>query len=130
MPAGEMFSSRQRADIQRAVEVAEGESGLAFAVHVARLDDTDPRADAVRAHAAAGQSASLVLVAVDPVGRHLEIVTGSTARRFLDDRSCWLAGLTMTSSFRAGDLVGGLLAGIRSLADHARHPRTLHLHRD
>ena len=45
----------------------------------------------------------------------------------LDDRSCALAALTMTSQFGMGDLSGGIVNGLRTLAEHARHPRTLHL---
>jgi len=35
--------------------------------------------------------------------------------------------MSMTSSFAAGDLAGGLREGIVMLAEHARHPRVLHL---
>jgi hypothetical protein len=32
----------------------------------------------------------------------------------------------MTSSFAAGDLAGGIVHGVRALAEHARAPRSLH----
>ena len=32
----------------------------------------------------------------------------------------------MTSSFLAGDLVGGLVRGIQQLGEAAHHPQTLH----
>jgi uncharacterized membrane protein YgcG len=32
----------------------------------------------------------------------------------------------MTSAFQAGDLAGGIVSGIRSLAEHARVPKSLH----
>jgi len=35
--------------------------------------------------------------------------------------------MSMSSSFAAGDLAGGLREGIVMLAAHARHPRVLHL---
>jgi len=68
-----------------------------------------------------------VLVAVSPTQRTLEIVTGSAVAVDLDERACQLAGLSMVSSFEAGDLMGGLREGIVMLAEHARHPRVLHL---
>ena len=67
-----------------------------------------------------------MLVAVDPAARRLEIVTGGEVRRRLDDRSCALAAVSMTSAFEAGDLAGGIGHGVRSLAEHARTPPTLH----
>ena len=68
-----------------------------------------------------------VLVAVDPLARSLEIVTGSRAARALDDRTCALASLTMTTSFAGGDLVGGLCRGLQVLADHGRVVAQRHL---
>jgi hypothetical protein len=32
----------------------------------------------------------------------------------------------MTGQLAAGDLAGGVVNGLRTLAEHARHPRTLH----
>jgi hypothetical protein len=61
------------------------------------------------------------------LARRVEIVTGSSSRRWLDDRACALAVLAMTTSFGAGDLAGGLVNGLRSLGEHSRHPRVLHL---
>ena len=127
MPAGNGLSARQRERIERAVAQAERASGLTFAVWVGATDE-DLRAHAERLHAASGPGAArTVLLAVDPAQRGLEIVTGSDARRALDDRSCALAALTMTSCFSGGDLVGGVVQGIVSLADHARGPEVLHL---
>lgn len=151
MPAGEAFTPRQQEDIVRAIRAASRNSGgLTFSVYVGSLAGSGsehPRAHAERLHAALGAreeaggnptaaehdasrvaaaAADCVLVAVDPQARRLEIVTGADARRWLDDRSCALAAATMTSSFAAGDLAGGIVAGLQVLGDHARHPRTLH----
>ena len=127
MPAGDGLSAGQRGRIEHAVGQAERASGLSYAVWVGSTDG-DLRTHAERLHAATGADApSTVLVAVDPGQRKLEIVTGSVAHRALDDRSCALAALTMTSCFNGGDLVGGVVQGLASLADHARHPQTLHL---
>lgn len=43
-----------------------------------------------------------------------------------DDPACRLAVATMTSSFLAGDLIGGLVRGIQQLGEAAHHPATLH----
>ena len=67
-----------------------------------------------------------VVVVIDPAHRRLEILTGATAARYLDDRATALGAMSMTSSFAAGDLAGGIVAGLHTLSEHARHPRTLH----
>ena len=127
VPAGEAFSSRQSDDITRAIRLAQDASGLQYSVYVGALEgDTRPAAQALHASLGAA-AANTVLVAVDPAARRLEVVTGSLARRSLDDRSCALAALTMTSQFALGDLAGGIVNGLRTMAEHARHPRTLHL---
>ena len=108
-----------RGELARVVEAADHATGLRFRVVVGDLD-SDPAM--VTTTDPAG-----VLVAVDPVSRRLEIVTGSLAAERISDRVCALASLAMTSSFAAGDLVGGLRNGIQVLADHGRHHRTPHL---
>jgi hypothetical protein len=121
-----IFSDRERAEIERARRIAETSADLRFCVYVGALTE-DSRPAAVRLHAALADPASSVLVAVDPGGRRVEVVTGATSRRWLDDRGCALAVLAMTTSFTAGDLAGGIVNGLRSLGEHARHPRVLHL---
>ncbi|MGH8866497.1 MAG: DUF5130 family protein [Actinomycetes bacterium] len=125
MPAGEPFSPRQREEIVRAMRLAHQECGLLFSVYVGGTGE-DTRAYAERLHSAVENPADTVLVAADPDRHRLEIVTGTTAHRALDDRSCALAAMTMTSAFAAGDLVGGITGGLVTLAGHARQPRTLH----
>jgi len=44
----------------------------------------------------------------------------------VDSRATALAAMTMTSSFAAGDLHGGIVHGLHGLAEHARRPRSLH----
>jgi uncharacterized membrane protein YgcG len=65
-------------------------------------------------------------VLVDPAARIVEVVTGVEARRVLDDAEVKLATLSMQTAFAAGDLVGGIKAGVLQLADHARRPTLLH----
>ncbi len=126
MPAGDAFTDRQREDIARAVRIAEADTGLAFSIYVGTLDD-DTRSRALELHAGLGADASRsTLIAVDPGGRQLEIVTGHEAKRWLDDYACGLGAISMTTQFTAGDLPGGIINGLRTLAEHARHPKILH----
>lgn len=124
MPAGEAFSARQRADVERAIEQANQASGLTFSVYVGDLQGG--RDQAVRMHDSLHASDSAVLVAIDPSRRDLEIVTGKIAARTLDERACSLGAVTMTSAFSQGDLVGGLVRGVQLLGSHGRHDRVLH----
>lgn len=122
MPAGEPFTSRQTQELSRAVRLARERSGLDFSLFVGRVEDAldggEPRRAAERLHAALGERApGAVLVVVDPAVRRIEVVTGARARLRLDDRSCALAALSMSSAFAGGDLTGGIVNGLRQLAD-------------
>lgn len=66
-----------------------------------------------------GHPVAALLLLVDPGARRLEILTSAPARRRLTDQQCALAALSMTTSFGVGDLVGGVVNGIRMLADAA-----------
>ena len=66
-----------------------------------------------------GQAVPAFVLLIDPGARQLEIVTSGPARRRLTDQQCGLAALSMTTSFGVGDLVGGIVNGIRMLADSA-----------
>jgi uncharacterized membrane protein YgcG len=90
-------------------------------------DLLNERESAIAAHARLTDPESAVLVAVDPSRRVIEVVTGTTAAKLLDDRSCELAAFTMRSSFQADDLAGGFRDGLVLLAEHARAPKVLHL---
>ncbi|MGW0229481.1 DUF5130 family protein [Actinopolymorpha singaporensis] len=125
MASGDTLSPRERADIERAVRVAEQLSGLSFSVYVGPAE-VPVREYAENLHAELAAPEHSVLVMVDPGQRQLEIVTGTEARRFLRDTDCQLVVLGMRSAFADGDLVGGLVSGVQQLGDHARHPRTVH----
>lgn len=115
----------QRKDLQGVVDRARTISGFAFALYVGPLEGG--RDGAVAVHSSLRDPASTVLVAVDPSQRSIEIVTGVNVAVDLSGRACELAAMSMASSFAAGDLSGGLREGIVMLAEHARHPRVLHL---
>jgi uncharacterized membrane protein YgcG len=126
VPAGEAFSQRQQEDVIRAIRLARQQSNLEVSVYVGTLEG-DTRAMALRLHGALGaKGPSIVLIAADPGARRLEIVTGAEVKHRLDDRAVGLAAMTMTSSFQAGDLAGGLARGVLSLADYAHVPPSLH----
>ena len=46
-------------------------------------------------------------------------MTGAEAKVRLPDRGAKLALMSMVASFKEGDLFGGLLSGLRMLADQA-----------
>jgi hypothetical protein len=122
---GDPFSPSELSRIEWGIRNAETLSGLAFSVYVGASEE-DPRRYAIRLHAALNDPAGSVLVMCDPAFRALEVISGSRAKRTLDDIECGLAVASMQSSFVAGDLVGGLVLGIQQLGEAARSPRTLH----
>lgn len=117
------FTLKQLERIDEALTMASRETGIDFSLYVGRLDG-DSRATAEALHPQMGaMAANGVLVAVDPGQRVLEIVTGRDSVKRLPDRSCALAALSMTAAFGSGDLVGGIVNGLRMLSDQAGHPR-------
>ena len=126
MPAGEAFSGSQVQSIERALRQAAKESSLMYSVYVGAPDDDLRRYGRRLLGSLGADSARSVIVLVDPAGRRLEILTGEVAARSLDDRATALGAMSMTSSFASGDLAGGIVAGLHTLAEHARQPRTLH----
>lgn len=125
MPAGDSFTPAETERLMRAVQHAERISGLTFSVYVG-VSEEDSRAYAERLHSALEDPPHSVLIMCDPGFRALEIVTGSEARRRLDDVECRLAAATMRTSFEADDIIGGLVHGIAQLGDAAYQPPTLH----
>jgi uncharacterized membrane protein YgcG len=126
VPAGDAFSRGQVQAIERAIEHARAESDLSFSVFVGAPDGDLRQQGRELLGALGAASDTAVVVAIDPAQRRLEILTGTTAARYLDDRATALGAMSMTSSFTAGDLAGGIVAGLHTLSEHARHPRTLH----
>ena len=119
MPSGEPFTDGQVREISRACSTASAETGLHYSVYVGAAEG-DIRDHAERLHAALGALAPRgVLILVAPGDRQLEIVTGKESSRRLSDRSCALAALSMTTSFSGGDLVGGIVTGLRMLSEAA-----------
>ena len=87
MPAGDAFTSGQVAAIERAIDQAHAESGLKYSVFVGEPNG-DLRDQGRRLMGALGADADrAVVILIDPAQRRLEILTGSTAARYLDDRA-------------------------------------------
>jgi hypothetical protein len=116
------FLPRQLARLDEALTLSSRETGLTFSVYVGSLDEPT-REYAEQLHSRLSDPAGSVLLAVSPGQRVAHIVTGSVSVRRLPDRSCALAILSMEASFTVGDLVGGLVNGLRMLADQAGRKR-------
>ncbi|WP_045878016.1 DUF5130 family protein [Pseudofrankia sp. DC12] len=124
MASGEAFRQDQLDRLNRARLLAEQQTGIRFHVRVGAVSG-DPEAAAARilTEVAGGhQSGDHVLVLVSPGQRFVRVVTTPTARRRISDAAASFATLSMTSSFAVGDLVGGLVSGLRQLADAAGRP--------
>jgi Domain of unknown function (DUF5130) len=118
-----IFSFRELARLDEALTMSSRETGLRFTLYIGDLG-TPTRLRAEELHARSGPDPSdAVLIAVSPGQRVVEVVTGAAASRRLPDRACALAVLSMTAAFAGGDLVGGIVNGLRQLSDQAGHPR-------
>jgi hypothetical protein len=114
--AGGPFNARQLSRLDEALTLSSRETGLTFSVYVGEFKPP------ARAHAEAlfeSLDDGSVLVAVSPAQRLLHIVTGPDSAKRLPNRACALAALAMRASFANGDLVGGIVTGLRMLADAA-----------
>lgn len=112
------FTPVQLARLDDALTLTSRETGLRFALYLGDLG-ADARRSAVDLHGRIDGQEEAVLVAVSPEQRQLEIVTGAEAKVRLPDRSAKLALMSMVASFKEDDLFGGLLSGLRMLADQA-----------
>lgn len=126
MAAGEAFSFLSQQRLDEAVAAFEQQTGLSASVYVGSTDgDLEAFADGaitlIPEHLE-----GLVLLVVDPGRRQTLVRTAGPAVERLSEGSCALAVLSMTTSFGVGDLVGGLVVGLRMLADATTEPRTRH----
>ena len=112
------FSPVQLTRLDEALTLASRETGLRFSVWLGDLGE-DPPARVTDLHGRLEGSGEAVLVAVSPEQRVVEVRTGPEARVRLPDRGAKLAVMSMVASFKESDLLGGLLSGLRMLADQA-----------
>ena len=118
------FTTAQLAELERTLMRAGESTGAHFSAYVGKLPAR--RDSALSIHRQLDDPDMSVLVAVDPESRFVEVVTGAIVRDHLDDQSCRLACLTMTSRFAIGDIAAGIRDGIIVLGDPARSSRALH----
>lgn len=116
------FTPRQLTRLDEALTLASRECGLVLSLYVGALDEPI-RGTAERMHAMLDDPSSSVLIAISPGQRVLEVVTGELSAKRLPDRACALAALSMTASFTGGDLIGGMVNGLRMLSDQAGRAR-------
>jgi len=127
--AGDGLTPRQQERIEAVIEGARKENGLDISVLVGdlELDDLSQfRSACERLHAALGNRCRVaVLLVAAPGQRRVEVVTGPEVRRRVPDRVSALAVLSMTSSFRGGDLASGIVDAVRLIADAAGRGQAL-----
>ena len=119
------FTPVQLTRLDEALTLASRETGLHFSLYLGDLG-TDAPSRVTELHDALDGSNEAVLVAVSPEQRVVEVLTGPEARLRLPDRGAKLAVMSMVASFKEGDLFGGLLSGLRMLADQAGGRRRGH----
>lgn len=112
------FSPVQLAHLDEALTLASRTTGLHFSVYIGDLG-SDTRAYAESLHASMPVPERAVLIAVSPGQRVVEVVTGTESSHRLPDRAARLAVMSMVASFKEGDLIGGLVSGLRMLSDQA-----------
>jgi len=118
--AGEAFTREQHDRIERARRGAEAQTGMRFWVRVAEFEgNIKLEAEHLLANLIGSPRDPALLVLIAPGSRRLEVMTTQMARRRISDQAAGLAVLTMTSLFAVGDLVGGIVNGLRQLADAA-----------
>lgn len=116
-----LFSVPQLARIDEALTFAERDTGVHFSVYLGELGgDSRERAEGLLT-GLGDEAPDSVVIAVSPGERVVEVVTGAHAARRVTDRGARLAVMSMVASFKEGDLVEGVLGGLRMLADQAGH---------
>ncbi len=117
------FSPVELSRLDEALTMASRETGLRFNLYLGELGP-DPRNAIHELLTGLGEAASgSVVIAVSPEQRLVEIVTGEAAAERLADRGAKLGVMSMVAGFRDGDLVGGLIKGLRMLADQTDRVR-------
>jgi hypothetical protein len=123
-----VFSYQELARVDEALTMSSRETGLRFTLYIGDLG-RQTRVRAEELHSLSGaHTLDSVLIAVSPGQKVVEVVTGAAAARRIPDRACALAVLSMTTTFANGDLVGGIVGGLRQLSDQAGHPSALRPH--
>ena len=121
----QIFSYQELARLDEALTMSSRETGLRFTLYIGDLGrQTRLRAEELHS-LSGGDTSEAVLIAISPGQKVVEVVTGAAAARRMPDRACALAVLSMTTTFANGDLIGGIVGGLRQLSDQAGHPSSL-----
>lgn len=113
------FSAVQLTRLDEALTLSSRETGLDFSIYLGELgDDTRAKAEELHSSIDSGPD-NAVLIAVSPGERAVELVTGATAVQRVTDRSAKFAVMSMVASFKEGDLIGGLVSGLRMMTEQA-----------
>ncbi len=119
MAAGKGLSKRDQKRVAKAVDLAEEYTGLQICVYLGPVRD-DTRAHAESMFTEAGlASKPAVLLLVAPAEQRVEMVTAPDVVDRLPDDACARCINVMTPRFAAGDMSGGLVEGVRRLAQEA-----------
>lgn len=120
----DVFTPRELVKLDEVLSTAEHATGLRFAAYLGDLG-ADARAHADGLLDSFGDEAEYTaLVAVSPGQRQAQILTGAEAALRISERGTRAAVLSVVASCADGDLLGGLVNGIRILTDHAGGPAT------
>jgi hypothetical protein len=120
--ASQPFNARQLARLDEALTLSSRETGLTFSLYIGELAEPSRATAESLFEKLATEADGAVLLAVSPGQRKLHIVTGETSAARLPNRACALAALGMRAAFVNGDLTGGVVTGLRMLADAAGRP--------
>jgi hypothetical protein len=114
-----VFSPAQLARLDEALTLVSRHAKLRFSIYLGDLgSDSTARANELFDQLGAAEADS-VLIAVDPGHRKLDIITGHESAKRLSHKDLSLAVMGMVSSFKEGDLHGGLLSGLQTLSEQA-----------
>ena len=117
--AGDRLSRADRRRLARLVHDAETKTGLQLAVYVGPTE-ADPAAHAERLlHESGAAAVPGVLVLVAPAVRRIEVRTSAAARERVPDAAAERAIAAMAPGLAAGDLVGGISAGLAVIVEAA-----------
>ena len=120
--ANQPFGPRQLARLDEALTMSSRETGLTFSIYVGEVAEPSRGTAESLFEKLATEVDNAVLIVVSPGQRKLHIVTGETSAVRLPNRACALAALGMRAAFTNGDLTGGIVTGLRMLADAAGRP--------
>jgi hypothetical protein len=117
------FTPAQLARWDEALTRSSRDSGVDFSIYLGELGAASrAAAEGLFSRLGARRGRDAVLIAVSPGERVVEVVTGEVAQQRLTERGGKLAVMSMVASFKEGDLVGGLVSGLRMMTDQAGSP--------